>query len=1283
MRVSLIIILFFTGLLSVVAQNVISIEKDIEWEFLEVYNSKKKLYKPVNGVWDTKETQPKLVLFIPIKYNQVKWSNESFVTESVSASELNTIDKSKIPNNFNVTCVVTESRKKKYASISVNGIRQIGNSNNYERIIGLSGDLELSNKSQLQLKSFASNSAFASGSGDWYKVGVIEEGVYRIDYDYLSNIGAISSSINSDAINVFGNGVGVLSEVNSTVRYDDVIQNAIVVEDGNDGTFDQGDYFLFYGRGPHKKEFVGGLFKHESHMYCDTSYYFVNINSSTASPKRITEATLSSLPSTNTVSSFLDFAFVEDDDHNLGKSGREYYGDIFDVQTSYQYDFPMPNISSADSINITARFVGKSSSSTSSFELNVNGQNESISVGSSGSGTYAPLGKYASGNVRYLGSGNDVSIQIDYDKNGSPSARGWLDYIEVNVPRNLTMVGGQLLFNNALEIGVGNVNEMVMGNISGVSEIWEITDHYNVKNVSYTEIGSAGSFTIDSDSLRSFVAFSGSNFLTPHFEKVVPNQNLHGLGYAEMITIVPPEYLSAAQDLADFHLTYDNITTHIVTPEQIYNEYSSGMRDVTAIKHFLKMFYDRAGSDPSLLPKYCLLFGDATYDVRNRLGHNSTFIPTYESNESLSVISTYATDDYFAILSNTGSMGNSDLMDIAVGRLPVQSLQEAREMVDKIKVYSSRGNNQLIPSSFNLGNEESVLKDWRNVVCLVSDDEDNDAYFNDTELMEDSAVSNNPHMNIVKIHSDAFVESSTPGGERNYGAEEAIRQRVERGALLVNYIGHGGETGWSHERILTVPTIQGWTNITKLPVFMTATCEFSRYDDHDRTSGGEYVVLNPNGGGIALFTTTRLVYNSSNKRLNRHFHSLFYDKPNGKPNRVGDVYFETKELFVLNGGGDINYRKFTLLGDPAVQIALPEFNVVTDSLNGVEISAAIDTLKALSTITISGHITNSSGALKSDFNGVVYPIVYDKKSDMETLGNSPGSNVNPFEMWKNIVYKGKATITNGYFSFSFVVPQDISFQYGNTRISYYAENGSEDAQGSNEVPVIGGINTNAEADELGPEIELFMNDDNFVSGGITDESPSLYARVFDDNGINMVGNGVGHNIEAVLDSKTAESIILNDYYEADLDTYKSGEITYPFSELETGRHTLSLKVWDVYNNSAKSEIEFVVAKSEKLALDHILNYPNPFTTRTEFYFEHNQVGDFLDVQIQVFTIAGKMVKTISQRVQSEGYRSEGIVWDGLDDYGDKIGRGVYVYKLKVMNERGEKVEKFEKLVILN
>ena len=374
-----------------------------------------------------------------------------------------------------------------------------------------------------------------------------------------------------------------------------------------------------------------------------------------------------------------------------------------------------------------------------------------------------------------------------------------------------------------------------------------------------------------------------------------------------------------------------------------------------------------------------------------------------------------------------------------------------------------------------------------------------------------------------------------------------------------------------------------------------------------------------------------------------------------------------------------------MLGDPALTLAYPKYEVSTDTVNSIPVSiSSSDTLKALSLVTISGFVRNSGGAILNAYNGVIYPTVFDKSQNITTLSND-GASSPPytFGIQKNILYKGKASVTNGAFKFSFVVPKDIAYQFGIGRISYYAENGTEDANGFYEKVIIGGSNDSALADNAGPSVDLFLNDTKFVFGGLTDETPDLFAILKDENGVNTVGNGIGHDITAVLDANTENSVVLNDYYQADLNSYKSGTIRYPFSELSEGKHTLSLKVWDVYNNSSQSYTEFIVARSAELALSHVLNYPNPFTTRTQFYFEQNQCCQVLDVQVQIFTVSGKLVKNIDQFVTTEGFRSDPIEWDGRDDFGDKIGKGVYIYRIKVKTSEGATAEKYEKLVILN
>jgi len=499
----------------------------------------------------------------------------------------------------------------------------------------------------------------------------------------------------------------------------------------------------------------------------------------------------------------------------------------------------------------------------------------------------------------------------------------------------------------------------------------------------------------------------------------------------------------------------------------------------------------------------------------------------------------------------------------------------------------------------------------------------------------------------------------------------------------MTYIGHGGELGWAHERVLEVEDINGWTNFKHMPAFLTATCEFSRPDDPGRTSAGELVILNPNGGGICLFTTTRLAFSGSNFSLAQRFFDHFFEPINGSMPTCGEIFEQTKIDYT-----DRYTRNFVLLGDPAVRLVYPQYDVVTNTVNTHQLTLNSDTLSALSKITITGEVRNKSGAKMTGFNGVVYPTIYDKWATFTTIGNDLNATEGgtsypaPFDMQKNVLYKGKAQIKNGDFTFTFVVPKDISYQYGNGKISYYAHNGQSDANGySNEI-VVGGLNPSAGTDNTGPQVNLYMNDDKFVFGGLTDENPVLYAEVSDSNGINTAGTGIGHDITSIIDEDNGKISILNDYYESDMDSYQAGKVRYPYSSLNPGRHSLSFKVWDVYNNSSEARTEFIVAETAELALEHVLNYPNPFSTHTTFMFEHNRPYQQLSAQVQIFTVSGKLIKTLNEIVTTEGYRSDDIEWDGLDDYGDRIGRGVYVYKLKVKDFNGSSTEKFEKLVIL-
>jgi len=1212
--------------------------------------------------------------------------------ESTELIKIEGLDK--IGSEIEVSASVGYDRKKKISVVSFIPIRKNPSTGQFEKLLSFDLQVVATGFKSMKPKSasaYASNSVLVSGS--WYKVSVNADGIYKLTYEQLQQLGMNVDNINPKNIRVYGNGGGMLPKGNSDFRYDDLQENAIIVAGEEDEHFNSGDYILFYGQAPHRWTYniSSGKFEHLLNDYSDYTYYFITADIGQGG-KRITTLASSSQAATHNVNSFNDYAFHESDEKNLIKSGRQWYGEYFDIQTSYDFSFSFPNIDAASSSYIKVSGAGQCACgpiSATSFNVNVSGgsQLNIPIINTSGIYTNAQASDGTAG-MSFNSSGSTINVTVTYNKDGVNGV-AWLNYIELNVRRALSMYGSQTIFRDITSAGTGNIAEFTLGNSNSSVTIWDVTDPVNVKKQEATLSGSNLVFRASADSLHEYVAFNGTSYLTPVNSGSVVNQDIHSLPQVDMVIVAYPEYLGEAERLANFHRNnvVSPLTVAVVQPQQVYNEFSSGAQDVSAIRDMMKMFYDRATNDDEL-PKYLLLFGDGSYDNRDRLDNNTNRIVTYQSAQSLSPTSSYVSDGFFGFLDpNEGvwiegcDSCNPHFMDIGVGRLPVQTLQEATDVVNKILNYegiSTVSQNQSVCSAQSISISSP---DWKNWICFVGDDEDNNQHFDQADAIAQGIDTTENNYNIDKIYFDAFIQESTPGGQRYPTVKEAINNRVLKGALVINYTGHGGEVGWAHERVLEVSDINSWTNIENLPAFVTATCEFSRFDDPGRTSAGELVLLNPNGGGIALFTTTRLVFSAPNFTLNKNFYKHLFPVFGQPIPTMGEVMRKT----VNEGSNGViqNSRNFSLLGDPAQRLAYPVNNVVTTSINGNAVGGNADTLKALSLVTVSGEIHDRNGVKMTGFNGLVYPTVFDKAATVSTLANDPASHVATFKLQKNILYKGKASVTNGDFTFSFIVPKDISYNYGIGRISYYAFDGITDANGFYENVIIGGSADNVANDVNGPQVNLYLNDDKFVFGGTTNENPLLYAVVNDPSGINTVGNGIGHDVAAVLDENTNKTIVLNEYYQADLNSYQSGTVRYPFSQLTEGRHTLKLKVWDVYNNSSDAYTEFIVSTSAELALEHVLNYPNPFTTHTEFMFEHNRPCTDLDVNIQVFTISGKVVKTINTMVQCDGFRAEGIEWNGRDDYDQKIGKGVYVYRVKVRTPEGYTADAFEKLVILN
>lgn len=1124
--------------------------------------------------------------------------------------------------------------------------------------------------------SFAPNSVLNSGT--WFKVGITKSGVHKLDYSFLQTMGVSMGSLNPNSINIYGNHIPKLPTLNNQYHPDDLIKNNIYIEGDGDGVFNSGDYILFYATGPDEITVGADDFFASANRIDSMSYYFIHIDSSDP-PQRIGTTINSASPVTDVATTGINYFLHENDNVNLLKSGDGWLGEHFDVQLTHTFTANLESVAAGSSIEMTTAIGSAVKSGTGTFSVSVNGTQVNLITCPTLSGSYTEA-KYSTTNTTFTSTSADLNFSTTFTRS-SASSEAWLDYILLNYKRNLSLGSGQLFVHNFETIGAGKTTRFDISNVSSATRIWEITDPTNVNQIAASLSGSVYSFIQNTDSLRSFVAFNSSQALIPVSIGSVTNQDLHALPQADYIIVTHSSLTEQANRLADLHRS-KGLSVHVVDIRQVYNEFGGGAADPVAVRWMMKMFYDRAAGDPALMPKYLCLFGDGTYDPLNRLTDNFYLVPTYNSVESgdIEYISSYTADDFFGFLDDNEGISASNLLDIGIGRIPVISLDQAQQVVDKIEHYMNFGSYLYSNANgvqCNSDGYSSTFGDWRNRVVLMADDEDFGQFVDDCEALSDTTEKYHPEMNVIKIYLDAYQQTVTSGGQRYPGAEEAINQNMNKGALIFNYVGHGGETGLSLERVVTIPMIESWTNINNLTVFISATCEFSRFDDPNRVSAGETTLITPYGGAVGLLTTTRLVQVSVNTNLVQNLYTVLFNEVNDEPLALGEILRQTKNL---TAGSD-NIRNFTLLGDPALKLGKPQPMIVTDSINGVSVLSATDTLKALSKITISGHVEDGAGNILTGYNGIAYPTIYDKSKLKYTLGQDPNSPVLGYMAQNNVIYKGKSSVVNGYFTCTFVVPKDIDYNYGKGKVSYYSNDANSNSYGYDTSIVVGGVDPNGVNDQTGPLVDLFMNDQNFADGGITNSTPTLIAEISDENGINTTGNGIGHDITVIIDGNTSAPIILNNFYEADLDTYQSGKVTYQFTELEEGPHDITFKVWDVNNNSSESKLEFVVVNEEELGISHVLNYPNPFTTHTEFFFEHNQCCSALEVRIDIFTVSGKLVKTIFENVNTVAYRSEGIEWDGKDEYGDELGRGVYVYRLQVTSSEGKKEEVVEKLVI--
>lgn len=1100
--------------------------------------------------------------------------------------------------------------------------------------------------------SWAGHSVLASGK--WVRVSVPESGVYKIPYSDLQSW----ELENPAQPRIFGNGGRIIPEINNLPQPDDLKEIPVMLVKGEDDQFGAGDYLLFYAEGPVTWAYdsIRGMVVHQKHLYDDSVFYFI-----TSGPTR--EIAKDPVPNgsvTYTTSKFDAADFRDEDVENLLKSGRQWYEPLA-VGVPADFKFTFPGRSVTDSIRFSVRVAGRSGTGMQ-FPLSINSINAgSLSVSGVSLGSYtSDYARANSGTFSTVAAGSDITLSITPQSSDPVNSKSWLDYVDINTRSDLIFDGSPFVFRDLNSIAKGRISEFRIQSAIKNVHIWDITHLNNIREMEATNSGGVTSFRATTDTLRTFIIFSGDDFPGVTLSrKKVENQDLHGIGPKDYLIVTAPKFLNQAEELADIHRENDGLRVQVVTTEQVYNEFSSGSRDPGAIRNFVRMMYDRAIIQEDI-PKYLLLFGDGSFDNRSNHPGNTNIIPTWQSENSLSPTRSFVSDDFFGLL-DPDEGGAAGLVDIGIGRFPVNSGTEADIILGKIKKYLSpeaRGN-------------------WRSNICFIGDDEDSNIHMRDANTLASYIENYYPAFNLDKIYLDAFEQVTTSSGDRYPDVNAAIEKRVQSGSLIVNYVGHGNERGLAHENILGVEDINRWQNLPRLPLFVTATCEFSRFDDVEREitgeiaskpSAGEWVLLNPNGGGIALLTTTRLVYSSPNFVLNQNFYKfIFKEDLNGSKYRIGDALRWTKNI----SGSGINKRNFTLLGDPALRLAYPEYKVVTDSINHVPAESATDTLKALGLVHISGHLEDLQGNVIMAESGIVNPRIYDKSREITTLANDGGTPMT-FSVRDNILFNGTASIQQGVFSFSFRVPKDINYMPGSGKLSFYAEFDSTDAFGNFDQVIVGGYASNSLNDNEGPEIDLFINDTLFRTGGITGNDINLFAIIRDKNGINTTGNGIGHDLVAFLDGDFTNPMVLNNYFEYDLDSYQSGTVEYPLFNLSPGIHYLKIKAWDNLNNSGEAELTFEVVAEEGAEIRNVLNFPNPFSEGTWITFEHNLGSEDTHLEIRIYDFGGKLIRILRQEIPSTGFRLPPLYWDGKDEYGQNSPAGIYVFRVNLRSEDGTK-----------
>ncbi|WP_020533244.1 type IX secretion system sortase PorU [Flexithrix dorotheae] len=1126
----------------------------------------------------------------------------------------------------------------------------------------------------IQFPCFAQSSVNSSvlKKGNFYKFSVSQKGIYKLDYHFLKAAGIPVDELNPETIKIYGNPGGMLPQLNSETRIEDLQEIAILFQGKQTKKFGPQDYLLIPANGPDRQvyDIEKGVFRVENNLYSRKNFFFLTYGGNKG--KRVLKQEKMEAEELPVIAYYNDYLYHEINEINLLSSGREWFGEKFSEEAGKEKIFvwKIPGINRDKPLKIGTEVLSRASISTD-FRLSANGTDI-------GTITLQEVPKTTYGNKAVLKSAEfeikpteifDVeNLHLKFEfLAGNDDAESHLNYFWINCERKISVEEPHVFFRSLESLNFPKVTYQIE-NVGSKARIWDITNPQEIKEIPFDIKLGKGEFADFSDTIKEYAVFYDSDLTSPKFEGRVDNQNLHGLSTPDFLIITVDSLKASALKLAGHRKSHDQLETEVVVVDQIYNEFSSGRKDVTAIRDFIRMLYKR-GENHTL--KYVLLFGKTTFDplgIRDSV-HNQ--IPIYQSYNSIHAIHSFSSDDYFTFMEEeegnweeTTSYGNKiHDMDLGIGRIPVSTKVEAANIVEKIIHYD----------------QAVCLGGWRNKLAFVADDSDENKHQLRSDYLATEIEQVYPDFIPDRVFVDAFPQEATRTGKISPLGQEKVDYHIGNGVLIMDYIGHGAETGWTNEKILTLGQISGWNNLNNLPLMVTATCEFGRFDDWKRKSAAEEALLKKDGGAIGLLTTTRPVISNTNFDLSQAFYQVVFEKKDGEFPRLGDIFMDTKNNSI---SGNVN-RNFALLADPSITLAIPSNKVNIHKIDHIEINHT-DTLVPGKRLLVEGKIADLENKSQKRFEGRLMITIYGEKTEVTTLGDDGPKTKMTYENRQNIIYNGSSTISKGEFSFELILPQTHKKTHSKIFMSLYALDSlhNSDAMGTYQNFILG-PKSNAQPgnikDTIPPEISLYLDNELFQSGGDTGPTPILLANFNDESGINT-----NAGIKVLIDDNESEALDLSRYYQSEVNDFTTGALAYQLQPMDLGLHSLTLVASDNFNNETNVEIFFNVVDGIISILENLIVHPNPSHDSVNFSFPVSELQEDFRVSVKIMDAEGILVKEIMGNYSRESADIQSIRWDGLDNYGNRFASGTYFYEIYIdYQESGRNDISKGKFILLN